>query len=246
MGRTVTALAAGSHDLVDRVNAFEVRLIHPGLTLVDADNDALLAGANLALVGDEAIQFGRAEPLGSGRWRLFDLWRGRRGTEWAITTHAIDSSFVLIESIALSRLGDSAAVGNLRVMAVGVGDSTGVVAQGPALVGAAVRPLAPTHLIATSLGGDMVIGWTRRSRDGWRWRDAVDVPIGEESERYRVTKTVTGRPDVVVDVASPAWTYSAAERAADFGAGATLATVSVVQIGVLGVSRPATLIVPTN
>ena len=24
----------------------------------------------------------------------------------------------------------------------------------------------------------------RRSRDGWRWRDLIDVPLAEERERY--------------------------------------------------------------
>jgi hypothetical protein len=246
MGRTVTALSTGSYDLIDRVNAVEVQLVHPGLTLSDADGDALLGGANMAMIDDEVIQFGRAEPLGAGRWRLSDLWRGRRGTEWAVATHVIDSPFVLIEPVALARLRSAAAEANAKVMAVGVGDATGVVANAPASVGASVRPLSPVGIMSVSSGGDLLIGWTRRSRDGWRWRDAVDVPVGEESERYRVTKAASGRPELVIEVASSAWIYTAAERAADAMAGATTATISVVQIGALGVSRAVTIIVPTN
>ncbi len=121
MGRTVTALATGDWALIDRVNAFEVQLVHPGLILSDADGDALLAGANLAMIGDEALQFGRAAPLGAGRWRLSELWRGRRGTEWAVASHAIDTPCVLIEPVALARVSNSVAVANVRVMAVGVG-----------------------------------------------------------------------------------------------------------------------------
>ncbi len=246
MGRTVTALAAGSYDLIDRVNAVEVTLVHPGLTLSDADDDALLAGANLAVIGDEAIQFGRAKPLGSGQWRLSELWRGRRGTEWAVATHAIDSPLVLVEAVALARLGNAAAVTNVKVMAVGVGDAVGVIAGGPVEIGAGVRPLSPVAMTATPSGSDLVINWTRRSRDGWRWRDAVDVPVGEESERYRITKVASGRPDLIVEVINPAWAYAAAERATDFAAGAATATISVVQIGALGVSQAAKISVPTN
>ena len=245
LGRTVSLLRTGSVELIDQVNTVEVQLVHPGLTLSDADFNSLLGGANLAMIGDEAIQFGRAQPLGAGRWRLSQLWRGRRGTEWAVLDHAIDSSFVLIEAIALARLSSAAAIANVKVMAVGVGDPVGVVANGPADVGRGVRPLSPVRLTAVPVSGDVQIGWTRRSREGWRWRDAVDVPVGEESERYRVEKVVTGRPDLVTEVTSSGWTYLAAERAADFAAGATSATVSIVQVGAFGVSYAATITVPT-
>ena len=246
MGRTVTVLAMASAELIDRVNAVEVQMVHPALILNDADNDALLAGGNLAMIGNEAVQFGRASPLGSGRWRLSELWRGRRGTEWAVATHPIDAPFLLVEAPSLARLSISAAVANAKVMAVGVGDATGAVANGPAEIGASVRPLSPVAMIARPSSGDLVIGWTRRSRDGWRWRDLVEVPVGEESERYRVTKVVVGRPDLTVDTAVPAWTYSAAERAADVAAGAALAVISVVQIGAFSVSKAVSITVPTT
>ena len=219
-------------------------MVHPALILSDADNDALLAGGNLAMIGNEAVQFGRATPLGSGRWRLSELWRGQRGTEWAVATHATDAPFLLIEAISLARLSISAAVASVRVMAVGVGDVTGAVANGPAEIGASVRPLSPVSMTATPSGGDLLIGWTRRSRDGWRWRDLVDVPIGEEGERYRVTKVVIGRPDLIVETIIPAWTYAAAERAADVGVGATTAAISVAQIGAFSVSKAASITVP--
>jgi Putative phage tail protein len=246
MGQTVTALGAGDVDLIDRVNSVEVQLVHPGLTLVDANDDALLAGGNLAMIGEELLQFGRAEPLGAGRWRLSELWRGRRGTEWAVGTQTIGARFVLIESLALARLPAASAVDSVQVMAVGVGDSAGVVALGPSLVGVAVRPLVPIGLRWDRSGGDVVVRWTRRSRDGWRWRDSVEVPLGEEVERYRVTKVAAGRPDLVVETSTPEWIYPSAERAADFAAGATNVTVSIAQIGSLGVSRSTVITLPTN
>ena len=246
IGRTVTTLAVGSAVLIDRVNSVEVQLVHPGLTLSDADSDSLLGGANLIMIGDEVLQFERATPLGTGRWRLSELWRGRRGTEWAIIARPINTPFVLIELAALSRLSEAAAVADVRVMAVGVGDATGVIANGPMAVGEAVRPLAPVNVTAVPSSDDLMIGWMRRSRDGWRWRDAVDVPIGEEREIYRIIKVAAGRADLVVEVDRSVWTYTAAERAADFAAGAATASVSVTQIGSLGVSRAAVIVVPTN
>lgn len=246
MGQTVTSLPPGTASLVDRVNVVEVQLVHPGLTLSDADGDLLSAGANLAMIGNEALQFGRATPLGNGRWRLSELWRGRRGTEWAAVVHEAGASFVLVEAAGLARLGSAAAVGGLRVMAVGVGDVTGVIAIGPAAIGTALCPLAPIGLKAATSAAGLVISWTRRSRDGWRWRNSVDVPLGEEAERYRVIKSVTVLPNVEVEVTSPNWVYEAAERAADQMAGASTASISIVQIGSMGDSHPATLVVPTS
>ncbi len=246
MGRTQTVLPGGSCDLIDRVNMVEVQLVHSGMTLRDADEEALLGGANLAMVGNEVIQFGRAAPVAAGRWRLAELWRGRRGTEWAVSSHAAGTEFVLIETSALARMDNSVAVANTVVMAIGVGDATGVVAGGPADVGTNVRPLSPVSVTATLLNGDTLVRWIRRSRDGWRWRDAVDVPVGEENERYRVTKVAAGRPDVISEVIAPVWTYSAADRAADAAAGAAVVTVSVEQVGVFGVSRPTAINIATN
>ena len=246
IGQTVTPLVGGEATLIDRINTVEVQLIHAGLTLNDADDAMLLAGANLAMIGAEAIQFGRATPLGAGRWQLTDLWRGRRGTEWAAVTRASALPFALIDAVALARLSSAASQTGVQVMAIGVGDPSGVVALGPSSVGASIRPLSPVGLSASASGADLTINWTRRSRDGWRWRDAVDVPIGEENERYRVTKTVSGRPELSIDVLIPKWTYTSAERAADLAAGAATATIVVSQIGAGGISRSASIIVPTN
>jgi hypothetical protein len=58
-------------------------------------HDAIMAGANLALIGDELIQFGRAEQLGPGLFRLSHLLRGRRGTEWAAAGHSVGDVFCL-------------------------------------------------------------------------------------------------------------------------------------------------------
>ena len=245
IGHTASVLPTGDCSRIDRINSVDVQLVHPGLTLSDADGDLLLAGANLAMIGDETLQFGLATPLGSGRWRLSELWRGRRGTEWAATgNHEAGAPFALLEAVAMKRLSDSASVVGVTVMASGVGDVQGVVVSGPATMGANVRPLAPVHAAVQDAGGDVLISWIRRSRDGWRWRDAVDVPVGEESEAYRIVKSAAGRPDLSATLTAPAWTYTAAERALDVAAGAPVAIISITQIGALGVSRPLVINIP--
>ena len=241
MGRVAQPLPPGGVSTVDRINVLDVVLLNAAMLLNDADTTALLAGANRAMVGDELLQYGRARPLGQGVWRLFELWRGRRGTEWAVGGHGADEAFVLIEDVAVVLLPAERTQGEVRAMAVGIGDASPYPVATLARPGAATMPLSPVALMAAPLpGGDTMIGWTRRSREGWRWIDAIDAPIGEEREAWRVTRT-TSAGVYVTDIATGGLTYTAAERAADRAAGATAATFAVVQLGNHGGSRPALL-----
>ncbi len=79
--------------------------------------------------------------------------------------------------------------------------------------------------------------WLRRSRNGWRWIDVVDAPLGEEREAYRVTFVAADGGVRVIDTSVPGLTLSLAERVGGV-------TLSVVQIGALGASRAATIVVP--
>ena len=236
---TIAVVASGAPaTLVDRRGVFEIILAHADMELGDADAAALDRGANLALLGDELVQFGRAEPLGDARWRLSGLLRGRRGSEAAAGTQAVGDRFVLIEAEAARAFDLPVSVlgREVRVMASGVGDATPVETR-CVLRGASVVPPSPVHLgWRGEADGGATVGWTRRSRAGWRWIDGVDAPLAEESETYRVTLT-TGTSVRDIDVAVPWIVLSAAERSGPVG-------VAVRQRGVFGESLAAELIVP--
>lgn len=83
LGHVVTAPGPAPSHIEDRANALVVELANGAMLLHDADAAALAAGANLAMVGEELLQFAHAVPLGARQWRLSGLWRGRRGTEGA-------------------------------------------------------------------------------------------------------------------------------------------------------------------
>jgi hypothetical protein len=221
--------------LIDLHGAVVVALAHDGMDLGDADAAALDRGVNLALVGGELLQFGSAEPLGGGRWRLTRLLRGRRGTEGAVA--AAGDRFVLLEGEAARTIDlPVSALGRaVRVMASGVGDDEPVEAR-CTIGGASVVPPSPVHLRREGL----MLRWVRRSRAGWRWIDGVDAPLGEESEAYRVTVTGAGTGaggTRIVDCAAPELALKAAEVAAGV-------TVSVRQRGMFGESAAAELVIP--
>lgn len=213
-----------------------------GTMPADADAAAVQAGANLALVGGELIQFERAVPLGEDVWRLERLWRGRRGTEAAAGVQVAGDRFVLLEadSVRAVDLPVSAIGRTARVLAVGVGDAPEGVEVSAPVTGASVAPPSPVGLQARlAEDGSTELGWTRRSRIGWRWPDGMDMPLGEEREAYRVTITA-GADVLVLDVSTPLASIPAAWRAG------RAVTASVRQRGTIAVSEPAILMLPAS
>ena len=218
--------------MADEVPSIEIELAHAGIELSDASAEALDAGANLALVGDELIQFAQAEPVTPTRSRLSGLWRGRRGTEDAVGTGAVGDRFVLIEREALIALDGRGAAGMaLTVMATGVGDPEPEVVE-VAMSGRSAIPLTPVALQVSPVEGGRLLRWTRRSRVGWRWSDGTDAPLGESIERYQLRFVRSGVPDIVVLSEAAEWLLT----------GGDALTVEVRQAGDHGLSPPATVI----
>jgi hypothetical protein len=225
----------------DRRNDAEVELAHGAMQLDDADIAALDGGANLAMLGDELIQFAQAQSLGGRRWRLSGLWRGRRGTEHAIGSQAPGDRFVLLDAdtLALIDLPVSALGGEARVLAEGAGDSGEAAAAEVALDGISLLPLAPVHFVARPLpGGDVQLRWVRRSRSDWAWRDGTDVGPEPGGERYRLS---------VFPETGTSW--SADLRAAEATLSAAICSeplrIELRQMGVAGPSPAAILTLPT-
>jgi hypothetical protein len=235
IGAADTRLGAGTASLIDEVNSVEVTLLNAAATLGNADAAGLDAGRNLAMLGDELIQFGSATPLGANRYRLSGLYRGRRGTEWTMAEHAAGERFVLIERDALATLQVPVSSAEVMVMAVGIGDDNAPPIATVRNPGQALMPIAPVHLRGQRLSdGRVNLIWARRSRDGWRWIDSVDAPLAEESERYALTITPNVGAVAQVETMATGYVYTPPS-------GATSATASIVQIGTFGPSRAAVL-----
>ena len=235
VGTLQSAPGPGVSTLFDLAGSLVVGLAHDGMMLADADATAIDRGANLAMVGDELLQFGAAEPLGQNRWRLTQLSRGRRGTEAAIGTQAVGDRFVLVTADAVRTIDLPVAQlgGSVRVMATGIGDGDGVVAT-MVLAGRSILPPAPVHLVATSgVDGSAAITWVRRSRAGWRWIDGVDAPLGEETEAYRVTLTDAAGGIRTIDTDGPMLTVAAPDL------GPRPIAIAVRQRGMFGASDAA-------
>ena len=80
----------------------------------------------------------------------------------------------------------------------------------------------------------------RRSRVDAEWRDGVDIPLGEESERYEVEIYSGLTLKRTLTATSPTVAYSAAQQVTDFGSAQSSVSVKVYQLSaVVGRGYPA-------
>ena len=187
-------------------------------TLTTITEDAMLASgtANLALIGDELIQFKTATLTATNTYDLSGLIRGCRGTEAAISGHAASERFILLSSVRVHTLGASELgdTDSYIVSTLGAGIDEGD-AVGLEFSGAAHRPYSPVGGSITASGGDKLISATRRTRIGGATLNGQDVPLGEASESWEADiydgvtfkRTLTGTSLPI--------TYTAAQIAAD-------------------------------
>ncbi|PXA83638.1 hypothetical protein DMC47_42730 [Nostoc sp. 3335mG] len=245
MGRAVTVLPPAGGALRDTADSVDIALLNDAMALAGSDATGLSATTNLALLGDELIQFASAEQIGPGLFQLGGLLRGRRGSEWAMANHAIGERFVLIDADTLLawQLPLSAIGHGVRVSASGVGDADPADAS-LTFQARALRPPAPVGLTASPMpDGSIEIGWTRRSRVGWDWLDDTDVPLAEEAERYQLSISRTGGTALAITADVPSVSISSAQIAAIGGSGPL--AVAIAQIGTTAASLPpATITVP--
>ncbi|MEP2921005.1 MAG: glycoside hydrolase TIM-barrel-like domain-containing protein [Sulfitobacter sp.] len=238
IGTTQTDMLRASAGRYDHGEPLQVRLISG--TLETVDEAALLSGANLAAIGDgssgnwEVFQFRTATLVGPQTYQLGERLRGQAGSDGIMPdVWPEGSQFVLLDSvptqIELSR--------NLRGVAqnyrIGPAarplDDPSYRQFEEAFDGNGLRPYAPAHVRTTlDAEGTLSVSWIRRTRtDGDSW-DAVEVPLGEESESYvvRILKDDEILREEVVR--APVYSYPAASRVVD-GA-ETPFSVAVAQI----------------
>lgn len=219
-------------NVFDEVSALTVRLLG-NAELESTTALAVLNGANAALIGNEMIQFRTATEIEAGKYRLSGLLRGRLGTEWAMASHAAGERFVLIdggvrkEKMPLSSLGISKSYKPVTLGAT----LGGTAAESFTYQGNALKPYAPVQISGARDGsGNLTIRWLRRTRVGGDWRDLVDVPLAETSERYEI-EIMSGATVVrLLGSATPTVMYSAAQQTMDFGSPQSTVTARIYQM----------------
>jgi hypothetical protein len=238
IGSAVNVLGLGTSQMFDEANSVNVALLGD-VTLANATERSVLDGANVAVLGNEIIQFKNATQLGANLYRLSGLLRGRLGTEAYIGTHSVGERFVLLDEAVKALTVPVASIGQswtLRAVSFGDALSSGTEATFT-IQGESLKPLTVVHprAIKQPISGDIAISCVRRARIDGGMRDFVDVPLMEQSEMYDVVVMNGANPVRSWRVATPQVNYSAAEQVVDFGTLPTSITLKITQLsGLIG------------
>ena len=237
IGETLDALPAANAGHWDRGHTLRVRLY--GGALESVSETRVLNGANVAALRNpdgewEVMQFGNAELIDDKTYLLSSLLRGQAGSEHAIAASLpAGTSFVVLDASLVPVARGLDALGremNLRIVANGRShDDPSAVSLTVTPDAAALKPLSPVHVTAAREAGGVRVSWIRRTRidgDGWNG----EVPLGEDSESYRLD--ILSGASVVrsITCAAPSALYAAADELADFGAPQASLHVRVAQL----------------
>lgn len=224
-----------SGTIFDELNSVTVVLVNGTLSSDTELN--VLNGANVALIGDEIVQFKNASLVATGKYTLTGLLRGRRGTEWAMSTHVIGDRFVLLTATTAYLLEGLSSEYNLSRHYRGVSfggfldDADTIELTNTAQ---ALKPYAPVQLSGgRNAASDVVLKWVRRTRINGAWNDYTDVPLGEASEVYEVeiwNSLYTVLKRTITGIATQTTTYTAAQQTTDFGSPQATVYFKVFQV----------------
>ena len=252
-GALLDALAAGPAWRIDRGARVRVRLDRGELASVS--RLALLGGANVAAIrnaggGWEVVQFETATLVAPRTYELSGLLRAQAGTESEMSSgFAVGARFVLIDAAVTPVVLPAGEIGLPLNWRFGPADrdlgEESYASRAHTFSGVGRRPLSPVHVRgARSSGGDLTVSWIRRTRRGGDAWETLEVPLGEESERYEID-IVSGATVVrTLSSTEPVAVYTLAQQIADFGAAQAGVAVRVHQVSsAWGRGSPAAAIV---
>jgi hypothetical protein len=229
IGVTETTLGRARPGVWDRGVPLRVRLGDGELS--SAATDAVLNGANAMAIGDgssgnwEVFQFATAEVVAPETYELSLRLRGQAGTDGLMPdSWPVGSMVVLLDPTVTQFDLPLSARGLARYYRVGAAargvDDPNVVLRVEAFAGAGLRPYPVAHLRArTDATGGLAISWKRRTRiDGDNWQ-AIEVPLGEETESYLVRILQSGILRAEYSSSHPDFLYSPSMQAIDLSSG---------------------------
>lgn len=211
---------------------------------------ALDRGENTAVVGSEIIRFTTATLTATRTYTLTGILRGKRGTEWATSSHVPDEPFYLVSDYMERIEGSFTDIGQtLQFKALTTGQSLDEV--NPVTItfnGRSSKPYSPVNLIATKDAvGNITIAWDRRDRKGGDRTDYANLPLSEAYEKYELDIYVGGIFRRTINTATRSAYYSKEMQLADTGSIQSQITVDVFQMsGVVGRGNAGTgVLTPT-
>lgn len=230
----------------DEVNTIKVSMVSGDTHLASVTQLEMVNGANVGVLINssnepEIVQFRDVTQNADGTYTLSGLLRGRKGTDYYIDEHSNGDRFLLLQDSSGHSWMNKAllSISELNVVRYwkGVGFGT-LIENAPAeprtSIGRDMMPYSVVHVAWAQNSGDTDVTWVRRTRLDGSLRDLVGaVPLGETSEEYEIDVRAVGSGSVtgaVTGLTSEAWTYTAAQKAIDWGTPPAQVEIDIYQI----------------
>lgn len=167
MGRILDPLPAAPVWYPDETHVVRVELLRANMSLVDATFSEVLSRANLAVIGDELINFMEATQVSGTVWELRGLLRGRKHTPIP-AEHPADTRFVLIREAILDFMPAELFDLNrtLTFRATSIGAETASQTISVPFIGWTQREAAAAYVDARRVGGSIEVSWQGVGRMG--------------------------------------------------------------------------------
>jgi GTA TIM-barrel-like domain/Putative phage tail protein len=238
MATTLGVFPEGLPHRIDNTNTLDVLMRYGACASISKDE--VLNGGNLAALGDansgyEIIQFQNAELIAANTYRLSGFLRGQGGSEVEmLPARGPGQNLILLNaavvptelSIAESMLANTWRIGPAQL------DHGHPAYLEFTFTGAlkALRPLRPTQLNGSTDASGLHISWIRRTRvDGDSW-DLSEVPLGEDTELYKLDIRDAVNLKRSVLITAPNYLYATADILADFVILPSSLTLRVAQV----------------
>lgn len=186
MGSLTATLPAHTHWYRDDVNTLTVQLLRDDMELIPATMTEMMNRANLALIGDELINFSGVNQISETEWELTGLLRGRKGT--ASVSHSAGERFVLMDQLSLAFVAAELFELNreltFRVTSFGLTDGPTTTVT---FLGRSQQERQPAYLKAVRDGSDLHVSWQGVGRLG----GGASVAMGAYFTGFRITLGAT-------------------------------------------------------
>lgn len=187
MGELAAPLPAHTHWYRDDTNTLTVELLREDMELLPATMTEMLNRANLAIIGDELINFSDADQVGPTTWELRGLLRGRKGS--GAVAHSAGERFVLLDDLSVTFVqAELFELGrNLTFRVTSFGTEPGPDSVTVTLLGRSQIERQPAYLHTRRDGANLVVSWQGVGRIG----GGASVGMGAYFTGYRVTLGAT-------------------------------------------------------
>lgn len=231
MGYLTTALDDHPQAYPDVTHTFRVQIDVLNVDIADTDLAGMFSGVNLAIVGDELIQFADANEISQGLWEFSYLLRGRKGS--ATAHHAIGSRFVILESLTgiPASVTDIGRTMTFRATSYGMPVDTATI-RSIVYAGRCQIEREVAYLEARRDGVNAIVTWQGVGRLG----AGGSVAQGARFEGYRITLDDGVNAAVTVDTGAQSYTRDVSGLSSPI-------TISVVQLNGLTGAGPSTEVI---